>query len=1024
MANKETPFETYIEMQAEKAEELQICSGIKLNHIKKCVNEMLSFVGTEGIFYQYSLHDISHVNEMLKIIEWLIPESTKKHMTYAECLMLTLAVYFHDLGMLVTKDEYDKRANSSFEQYKKRILNDEKSLEYLEYLKEVGDDHFLYQEFVRENHAKRIKSWIEGKDAIEFGVASSACKEIGALLNNIDNKFKIDLAMICESHHRNDIDDFNKYKTNVHYGNGDQERVNLNYIAIILRIADLLHITRERTPSISRRLINPTNPISVIEWEKQNAVKAVKPMSKRNEEGKIDDTLEKDTIEITAYFNGADTAEGYFGLSSYLQYTLLEIRKCRDVISKAQQYEGATEYHFPWCNIDETQITADGFETKKLQFTIEQDNILQLLVGHTLYNDSSVVVREVVQNGIDAIKLQNYIELGSNNDVELDKFHGSVQVEWNSKKRELCFIDDGTGMTLNEVENFLLKVGASKYRTDEIRKKFPQFYSISHFGIGILTCFMVADDIDITTCSNNQSDALVITIRKVNGKYLVQKVDKKSLDPRIKNHGTKINLHIRNDVDMTDLESSLKKWIVLPGVKVTLKEDDSKPIRIGFDSLKDILHKYITDIGYEVDGIKFDIIEETQGNVTIAYAIYHSKYMSDWELFNLNNFSNRTGHQIAIIPTGTCIEGIRVEFTSPGYKNNPLLSIANIKNSNYKTNVARSAIELGPNKAVLSDIYDIYRKYLQNQMNQLEERGFSLSWALNEGLYLMNPLFDKHRYNAEPIDKDILKERLSKLKCIELEKDDSRFAVSAEEIFKLSEINIIECKMVQAAEKLLSEIRNESTLEKIIDVVCTDNFIKDTKNLICNFNENNIIHRYALQNKEITEIEINNTQRLIKLHFSNYSGETKWYHFRIIKGGAHTTLHIPKGNFTIKGLDDEIGVETIGGIYIDSGKEIYKYLINTINHLNQSTIEDKNELLEIFFNSIFGTGVLENSFSHLTNVKERVNRIMENRYLGYGEDIISKMWEQVDAEEFTKKILRKNYSLYSINNWSRYNVYV
>ena len=38
-------------------------------------------------------------------------------------------------------------------------------------------------------------------------------------------------------------------------------------------------------------------------------------------EENIDKKLEKDTIEITAYFEGAETAEAYFGLSSYLQYT-------------------------------------------------------------------------------------------------------------------------------------------------------------------------------------------------------------------------------------------------------------------------------------------------------------------------------------------------------------------------------------------------------------------------------------------------------------------------------------------------------------------------------------------------------------------------------------------------------------------------------------------------------------------------------------------------------------------------------
>ena len=89
-----------------------------------------------------------------------------------------------------------------------------------------------------------------------------------------------------------------------------------------------------------------------------------------------------------------------------MQYTRKELAKCCEIVEKAQKREGAVGYEFPWREVDESQIEVNGFEKKKLQFTIAQDNILQLLVGHTLYNDSSVVVRELVQNGID-VKLGN-----------------------------------------------------------------------------------------------------------------------------------------------------------------------------------------------------------------------------------------------------------------------------------------------------------------------------------------------------------------------------------------------------------------------------------------------------------------------------------------------------------------------------------------------------------------------------------------------------------------------------------------
>lgn len=375
-------FTDYVELQAEKAETLSFCRGIKLLHIRDKVEAMLGFIGKSGIFEEYTVHSIAHIDEMLKIAEWLIPDTTKVKMTYAEWLMLTLAIYFHDLGMVVTKEEFECRHETDFKEYKENILDNTKESEYEVCAKDAEKgDTFLYQEFVRENHAARIRQWIEGKNVKNLGEAQTLCKEINDTLKNLDNMFKADLAMICESHHKDDIEDFSKYKVKKMYGNTENERVNLNYVAIILCTADLLHITRDRTPSVARRLINVSNPTSILEWEKQMAVRAVGPKDQRNENGDVDNSKQKDTIEITAYFDGAETAEAYFGLSSYLQYTRKELSKCCEIVEKAQKREGAIVYEFPWREVDESQIEVNGFEKKKLQFTIAQDNIDIVNIG-------------------------------------------------------------------------------------------------------------------------------------------------------------------------------------------------------------------------------------------------------------------------------------------------------------------------------------------------------------------------------------------------------------------------------------------------------------------------------------------------------------------------------------------------------------------------------------------------------------------------------------------------------------------
>lgn len=1005
---------SFVEKQAEKAENLSFCRGMKLLHVREQIEEILSHIGKMGLFEEYTIHDIRHIDEMLNIVEWIIPEKTKQRMTHAEWLMITLAVYFHDLGMVVTKEEYEKRNNSDFKQFKQSISESKKDTEYIEYVQN-HDDVFLYQEYVRKNHAKRIRQWLEGKTNTGSEGEKAIVDIIKDILSNVDKLFILDLALICESHHKDDIGDFSKYSVRNAYGNDKDEKVNVNYIAIILRIADLLQITKDRTPSITRRLINVSNPTSVIEWEKQQAVRAICPQLKRDENSNINDEIEKDTIEVVAYFEGAETAEAYFGLSSYLQYTRTELKKCHEITEKARKQEGTEEYLFPWSEIDESKITVIGFETKKLQFTIAQENILNMLVGHTLYNDSSVVVRELVQNALDAVRLQNEIEKKNNgNNSEL----GRIQVDWNEQKRELCFWDNGTGMTIFDVENYLLKVGASKYRENEIKKEYPNFTSISHFGIGILTCFMIANDIDILTNSESEREVNCINLRKVTGSYLLSKREKSDVDERIRCHGTMVKLYVRPDVDMSNLEYDLKKWIVLPEKPVYLTFGEKNETRIGCDNLKDILKGFMAEHGMVVDGEKYDVYEVENGNVSIAYAVKYMKYLSDWVLLEIDR---RWVQKKTLLPIGTCIEGIRVEFTTPGYKNRSILAVANIKNSDFQTNVARSALELESNSVVLSDIYDAYTQYIQNQMEQLEQIGYSTAWAVYESRYLMNPILPNEISNdrVEPVDENILINSLSKLKCIVLESAGKRSVVSAEDVYNMDEINVYDSKMMQAAENLLKEIRSEASLNDIVSVVCNqNNFLNEQDNIFCNYNPYNVVHQYAMSNKEVSSIAVDHEQRRIKLTYSKNT-DRLWSGFEIRYSGSMKNIYIPTGDFEIEGLKDEVGVKTHGAIYINSGTELCEYAIKMIDIFRKEETEENKILLEIFLSCVFDARVLEQKISADRDNTSVMRQLMERRHLRVSEEMLDKMWTKVNMEEFSRIVLTKNFSLYSIDNWSR-----
>jgi hypothetical protein len=110
-------LETDAERRAEVAESLPAFSGLKLLHVKKQLEILLGLIGRNEVFDEYTRHDVSHIDAMLRSLDWLIPESSKAIMTPADWLVAVLGIYFHDLGMLVTRKEYDGRRLSGFDAF-------------------------------------------------------------------------------------------------------------------------------------------------------------------------------------------------------------------------------------------------------------------------------------------------------------------------------------------------------------------------------------------------------------------------------------------------------------------------------------------------------------------------------------------------------------------------------------------------------------------------------------------------------------------------------------------------------------------------------------------------------------------------------------------------------------------------------------------------------------------------------------------------------------------------------------------
>lgn len=126
-------------------------------------------------------------------------------------------------------------------------------------------------------------------------------------------------------------------------------------------------------------------------------------------------------------------------------------------------------------------------------FQVNLQGLIDLLSNH-LYSDAGVFIRELLQNGMDAITARK--RLGH-------QFDARVTVELFSSQT-LAFHDNGCGLSASEIEQFLARIGST---TKKEQLDYADDF-IGQFGVGLLACFVVCDEIVLITRSALEGDSL------------------------------------------------------------------------------------------------------------------------------------------------------------------------------------------------------------------------------------------------------------------------------------------------------------------------------------------------------------------------------------------------------------------------------------------------------------------------------------------------------------------------------------
>ena len=137
-------------------------------------------------------------------------------------------------------------------------------------------------------------------------------------------------------------------------------------------------------------------------------------------------------------------------------------------------------------------IKPNKFSSVNLQFNMDYVAITNLLMGENLYADKTVVIRELLQNSIDACLLKKELSAKKS-----EKYTPEIRIIIDSNKISIC--DNGIGMSKKIIENYFLCIGKSYYTSEAFKNTGASFNPISHYGIGFLSCFLLTNNIEITT---------------------------------------------------------------------------------------------------------------------------------------------------------------------------------------------------------------------------------------------------------------------------------------------------------------------------------------------------------------------------------------------------------------------------------------------------------------------------------------------------------------------------------------------
>lgn len=429
------------------------------------------------LFPEYTPHDANyHIGRLFHVADKLMTQEKLLGMNSAELFVLACGLYGHDWGMAVNENEKQFILSGKLSEGAKLedlwILRDEQSR-----FQEFAQQHNLPRDPKGGFTAIKIELW---QAYVRLTHAYRSAERARRYFETFGEGISEAVSRVCEAHWL----DFSDLREETRFPQDFSvlgENVNLRAIAVYVRLVDLFDIANDRTPYIIWKYVAPRDVTSRMEWDKHRALQPI--TFPDYQEGRI--------VQVDG---STEDHEVYAALEDLKVFCEEQLKECKDILAQMNDARYFLNiYHISW------RVISRGFKTPSIRFDFDRKRMFEIFSDQIYQGNPYVFLRELLQNSIDAIRMRKQVL--SRHNIKTEEL-GSIRVNVDHKNNGdviVTWTDDGVGMDEYIIKNFLAVAGKSYYSSKEFEDLGITFDPISKFGIGILSCFLVADRVDIET---------------------------------------------------------------------------------------------------------------------------------------------------------------------------------------------------------------------------------------------------------------------------------------------------------------------------------------------------------------------------------------------------------------------------------------------------------------------------------------------------------------------------------------------